>query len=149
MSTDTITKSAVRLAAMNMLATREHSAHELFQKLSTRFDNKELVAEVISGLTAENLQSDQRFAEAFVVMRTRQGKGPVRISLELRERGIASDLINFSVDAADVSWSELAIAERIKKFGVEVPRDMKERSRQMKFLQYRGFNQFQINAAFK
>ena len=36
---------------------------------------------------------------------------------------------------------------RERKFGAELPRDFKEKARQMRFLQYRGFEQDQITAA--
>lgn len=149
MSNDSFTLNNIRLAAMNMLAMREHSARELQQKLLRRFDDMAMVDAAIAGLTADGLQSDQRFADAFVVMRVRQGKGPVRIGLELKERGVASAIINRSMDTSDESWLELASTERSKRFGAEVPRDMKEKSRQMKFLQYRGFTPSQIGTVFK
>ena len=84
---DNKTTSDIRLAAMNLLAMREHSAHELRRKLAPRFEGAD-VAAVIAVLTAENLQSDERYTEAFIIMRKRQGKGPIRIALELKEKGI-------------------------------------------------------------
>jgi len=38
---------------------------------------------------------------------------------------------------------------REKKFGPEQPRDFRERNRQMRFLQQRGFTSEQIYAVFK
>ena len=45
-------------------------------------------------------------------------------------------------------WLERAREVREKKFGRESPRDFKERSRQMRFLQQRGFTSEQIRGAF-
>jgi len=41
----------------------------------------------------------------------------------------------------------LATEVRLKKFGTAEPRDFKEKARQMRFLQYRGFEQEHIQAA--
>jgi regulatory protein len=44
-------------------------------------------------------------------------------------------------------WQQLAREIRLKKFGAERPVDFKEKARQMRFLQYRGFESDQIQAA--
>lgn len=140
--------SDIRLAAMNLLAMREHSAFELRRKLARRFDDADIV-EAVAVLSAENLQSDERYTEAFINMRKRQGKGPVRIALELKEKGVSEAVISIYLDTSDHDWFDLALAERQKRFGVAEPQNVKERARQMRFLQYRGFTQPQILAAIK
>lgn len=142
-----VTLVDIRFAAMNLLAMREHSVQELRRKLMQRFDEPVLVTEAIARLTADNLQSDERYAEAFINMRKRQGKGPVRIVLELKEKGIKESLIEMYMDVADQEWFESASAEKQKRFGAAKPQNMKEKARQMRFLQYRGFTQPQIFAA--
>ena len=140
--------SDIRLAAMNLLAMREHSAFELRRKLARRFDDADIV-EAVAVLSAENLQSDERYTEAFINMRKRQGKGPVRIALELKEKGVSEAIIGIYLDTSDHDWFDLALAEKQKRFGAAEPQDLKERARQMRFLQYRGFTQPQILAAIK
>jgi len=138
--------SEIRFAAMGLLAMREHSRQELVTKLSQRFDQINAVQNVIEGLIVDGLQSDSRFAEAFARMRYRQGKGTVRISLELRERGVnASDIENALYDD-DFDWYESAVVVRQKKFG-SLPSLPKEKMKQMRFLQYRGFTSDQIQHA--
>jgi regulatory protein len=44
-------------------------------------------------------------------------------------------------------WGALARNVRLRKFGANVPDDFREKARQMRFLQYRGFEQDQIRAA--
>ena len=46
-----------------------------------------------------------------------------------------------------VEWTAAARASRIRKFGPEVPVDRRERAKQARFLQYRGFSSDQIRAA--
>src|SRR5690606_42119857 len=60
---------------------------------------------------------------------------------------IGATLIDTYLDAADPDWFELASAEKQKRFGAAAPANMKEKARQVRFLQYRGFTQAQILAA--
>src|SRR5690606_27797054 len=117
-ASEPVTFSAVQFSAMNLLAMREHSVAELRQKLQKKFKDSELVNQVIDDLATRNLQSDERFAEAFVKMRIRQGKGPVRILYELKEKGIAEDLAAALVDLSDQLWVDLAKEVCLKRFGM-------------------------------
>jgi regulatory protein len=79
--------------------------------------------------------------------RAGRGHGPVRIRQELRQRGVADGLIGPALAQLEVDWFELAREVRIRRFGSEPPADLKERSRQYRFMQYRGFTNDQIRAA--
>lgn len=138
----------IRFSAMNFLALREHSVKELKEKLGRKFSSVELIDEAISGLIAQNLQSDERFAQAFVAMRQRQGKGPVVIKMELREKGVAPELIARFVDDTDALWYELVRDVWSRKFRGAMPIDSRERAKQMRFLQARGFSSRHIQAVF-
>jgi regulatory protein len=135
-----------RKKAMDYLARREHGRAELIDKL-TRFGFDDLVADAVAQLVGDNLQSDQRFAEMFIASRIGQGKGPVKIRAELREREIASSTIEAELAAADTDWYAAASEVRLKKFGPDLPRDFNEKARQMRFLQSRGFDHDQIQSA--
>ena len=102
---------------------------------------------VLDQLAAENLQSDQRFTESFLRSRSNKGYGPDRIRQELREKGVDSALLNSALEALELDWVALAREVRLKKFGVEQPRDFKERARQLRFLNYRGFGSEFASAA--
>ena len=129
-------------AAMKMLMRREHSKLELFQKLQVKGFDVDIINYSISKLAKQNYQSDERFAEDFILMRFNQGKGPVKIVSELKMRGINT----FDLSAFD--WFELAKEIRQKKFGNQSSLDYKEIAKQKRFLQSRGFNLDQINQAF-
>ena len=47
----------------------------------------------------------------------------------------------------DEDWRALATEVRVKKFGRSRPAEFKDKARQMRFLQYRGFEQDQVRAA--
>ena len=132
---------------MDYLARREHARGELLDKL-TRFGfDADVADEAIARLVGDGLQSDARFAEAFVRSRINQGKGPARIRADLRERGLADAAIDLALEEADEDWYALARDVRLKKFGPDTPSEFREKARQMRFLQSRGFEPDQIQAA--
>jgi len=133
---------------MDLLARREHSAQELRVKLLVRDYESEEIDLAIERLVDEGLISDARFAEAFITSRVRKGQGPVRIRGELEQRDVADHLIDAGLEAAEVDWIGAAREVRARKYGSEIPTEYKERARQSRFLQYRGFTGEQIARAF-
>lgn len=130
------------------MTRREHSAGELLQKLRARGFNESDVYTVIDQLRTKGLQSDDRFAEAFIHSRIEKGYGPVRIRQELRERNISDDLINRYIDMNETSWQQKASQVRKKKYGHGMPTSFNEKAKQSRFLQYRGFTGEQIKHTF-
>lgn len=139
--------SSPRNLAMNWLARREHSLRELRDKLAARDFEPEIIAETVAKLASEGLVSDERFAESFVTARMRKGQGPVRIRAELKKRGIAAEMAQLQVDEAGHDWIGLAREVRERKFGAHIPAEFKDKAKQMRFLEYRGFDGEQIRAA--
>src|SRR5690606_8774424 len=91
---------AVRRAAMNLLARRDHSFHELLEKLSDKFPDfsrDEVVLPAVQRLRDENLPSDTRAASAWVNSRAGRGFGPLNIAAELLPRKLHSDLLNIAL----------------------------------------------------
>jgi regulatory protein len=141
------TPADIRRAAMNLLARREYARAELGERLERRGMPREQVAAVLDDLVDENLLSDARFAESFVAARSNRGQGPLRIRRELEQRGVVGKLIDAALDEAGVDWRRLAADVRRKRFGPGVPGAYQEKARQMRFLQYRGFDTDQIHQA--
>ena len=137
----------VRHAAIGLLARREHGRQELYHKLCNKGYPAELCEQALRELQAEGLLSDQRYAASYIRVRAERGYGPERIRLELKEKGVTTSLIGAELQQAEADWFELALAVRIKRFGETLPTDYRERARQMRFLQYRGFAQEQIKFA--
>ena len=137
-----------RKKAMDFLARREYGQAELIRKLADKGFDRDVADQALAQLTADGLQSDQRFADSFVQSRINQGKGPVRIRLDLTQRGIPDSTTEIALEEADTDWYALAREQRVKKFGEASPSDFKEKARQMRFLQYRGFEQDHIQSAF-
>lgn len=138
----------IRKKAMDFLARREYGQRELVKKLADKGYLRRLVEQEIQTLTDDNLQSDDRFAESFVQSRINQGKGPVRIRLDLSQRGIGDAVIEMAILESAADWHGLARDVRRRKFGHAEPEDFKAKAKQMRFLQYRGFEQDHVQSAF-
>jgi regulatory protein len=130
-----------------LLARREHARIELGRKLVARGYPERLIDEVLDALEAENLLSDQRFAEQFVLQRAARGYGPLKIRYELRKRGISDELATQNIESDPQRWCDRARAARRKRFGAERPEDIREQSRQARFLTQRGFEHEHIRFA--
>ena len=136
-----------RKKAMDYLARREHGRTELINKLA-KFGFEAIVADdAVAQLVDDGLQSDQRFVEAFVRSRINQGKGPAKIRADLREKGVNDNVVAEGLQEAAQNWYDLALEVRRKKFGAGQPDDFKEKARQMRFLQSRGFEPDHIQVA--
>ncbi len=138
---------AVRKKAMDYLARREYGRRELVLKLTNAGYISAVVEEAVEQLVRDGLQDDRRFTDSFIQSRVSQGKGPVRVRLDLRQRGIDAGLIEEIIPEFAEEWFELARDVRRRKFGDDLPTEFKERARQMRFLQYRGFEQSHIQSA--
>lgn len=140
-------RSEARKKAMDLLARREHARAELERKLIAAGFGAHVAADALQQLAEEGLQSDRRFVESFVRSRINQGKGPLRIHADLGQRGVAPGLVDDVLEEAGEDWFALARNARQKKFGRSRPADFKDKARQMRFLQYRGFEPDQVQAA--
>ena len=138
---------SVEVAAVRLLARREHGVEELKRKLAAKGHDADAVERVVEALSAKRLVSDERFVTGFVHHHAKRGQGPVRIRAELRQQRIADDAIEQALGSAEIEWSELAADVRRRKFGSQRPRSAAERAKQSRFLQYRGFSADQIRAA--
>jgi regulatory protein len=134
-----ITAADIRLAAMNLLARREHSVRELRNKLKRRFPDSDKIDEQLSLLIAQRLQSDVRFAQSYARQRISRGYGPLRLREELRERGVAEADVAAAMSEMEIDWYAVAADVMSRKFGSLHPIDLKEKARRARFMQYRGF----------
>jgi regulatory protein len=125
--------------AVRMLARREHSALELRQKLGQRGIDEAEIDSTIGRLQLEGLQSDERFAESYVHSRSGRGYGPLRISAELRERGVDDSIAEHCLDRDEDLWHALIQQVHQRKFGDVAIVDFQDRARRIRYLQYRGF----------
>jgi len=123
---------------MQALARREYSRTELHAKLLTHAKETDDVEAVLDDLIKRGWLSDARALEQTVSVR-RHRFGTQRIAHELRQKGISDELI--STVLPDLKQGELEAAREVwqRKFA-SPPQDPKEKAKQMRFLQSRGFS---------
>jgi regulatory protein len=134
--------------AVALLSRRDYSSRELTRMLEERGYLEHAVGPVVEELLASNKLNDERYGSNVVAYRARRGQGPARIRGELLRSGLSKDAVDDAVKGEDApDFIERARAVRKAKFGPEIPKDWKERARQARFLQYRGFSTDHIRAA--
>ena len=129
---------SLRVRAMRYLARREHSRAELHGKLLPHVQEGENLEAVLDELEKRNWLSDARAATQWVD--AKRGRfGTRRIVHELRQKGIPDTLIADVVP--QLKETELESAREVwqRKFGIQ-PQGPKEKAKQIRFLQSRGFS---------
>ena len=134
------------MTAVSLLARRDFASGELRQKLGSQGYDAAVAATVVAELTEERMLDDARYAENYVAYHVGRGHGPLRIGADLRSLGVPATLVEAALDTGP-DWRELARTVRIRKFGAEPPDEWTEKTRQARFLQYRGFSSDHIRAA--
>lgn len=138
--TNSFQPKSLRQRALDYLGKREYSYAELNQKLKGFLAEEEdaaQITEILDDFKKRGWLSDARFTEQLVHARSYKF-GANKIASELREKGIAADLIETAIE--QVKENELDNARDIwrRKFkGLPTSRD--EWARQGRFLQSRGF----------
>lgn len=134
----TLTGQRLRSYAFALLTRRDYSKAELITKLNLYAIDPDEVANLVEELAQQNYQSDQRVAELTLASQIRKGKGLQRIKQALKAKQLDAELI--TEELQEVDWLDQAYQLKVKKFGQEVATDPKIKAKQVRFLQYRGFD---------
>lgn len=129
----------LELAALRLLADREHSRQELRRKLKARATQPGQLEQLLDTLAEKGAQSDRRYTQEFIASRRRRGFGPVRIRMELTERGVSKALVDDCLDPDDALWDQILLETEKSKFGGKPPDGFSEWAKRARFLEYRGF----------
>lgn len=128
---------SLKTRALGYLARREHSRFELERKLKPHAQTSDELSSLLDALEQRGFLSAARMVEQVIHMRKNRF-GSQRIAHELREKGIAENLIAEALPNIRETEQENAREVWRKKFGA-MPADAKELARQMRFLRGRGF----------
>jgi regulatory protein len=139
-------REAALAAAVALLARRDLASAELRERLTTRGFDATTVAAAVAELAARGILDEARYAHNFVAYHAGRGQGPIRIGVELRARGVPQPLIDAALEDGP-DWRALAAATRRRRFGKVPAASWREKARQARFLQYRGFSADHIRAA--
>ena len=126
---------------------REHSHAELVTKLRQFGADSQQIDDAMARLTDLDLQNDDRFAEVLVRTQLQRGRGERVIRQHMKQRGITPDHQELADQTIDTDWVARARALLHRRFGEQPATEQRERARQVRFLQYRGFSLSQALAA--
>lgn len=149
-------QNRLRWLAFYYLSKRELSRYELQQKLLNKDFSLDVITPLLDEFAQEGYQSDVRFAQMLVRESIRKGRGRRHIAHALQKAKACIDMTideiinSTAVDTFDdtilqdsedagVNWLLLAVEARCRKYGNDIPTDPKQKARQLRFLQYRGF----------
>jgi regulatory protein len=127
----------LKVRAMRFLARREHSRMELKRKLQARAQEGEDVDALLDELAQRGWLSDARVAEQTARVKARRF-GPIKLAHELRARGLGEEAIATGLRNAGAEGVASIEAVWRSRFRAE-PADEREKLRQVRFLQGRGF----------
>lgn len=128
---------SLQARAVGYLARREYARFELRDKLLATGAPRDEVESVLDELAAQGYLSDERFAHALV--RQKHGAYSQRsIAQTLKAKGVAGEVVAEALAGADADDAVTLVALWRRRFG-RAPADDRERARQVRFLQSRGF----------
>jgi len=137
--------------AVTLLARRDYSTRELRSRLKDRGYLEHAIEPVLIDLEETRKLDDARYGANVVASRSRRALGPARIRQELTRKGVTAETIDQALAGGEgeeaPDFIQLARQARVRKFGPELPTDWKEKAKQARFLQYRGFSTDHIRAA--
>lgn len=127
---------------LNLLARRDYSAEEIRQKMNAKAFNSDEIEQTLLLCQQKGWQSDQRFCENYLLMRSRKGYGPVKIKQELQQKGIENSLINEQLQQSEIDWFTLAESVFTKKYHHISPNEwtLTLKQKAWRFMLSHGFN---------
>ncbi|MDZ7266646.1 MAG: recombination regulator RecX [candidate division KSB1 bacterium] len=136
--------------AYRLLAQRSRTEKELHDALQKAGFAAEIVAAVLTECRRRHYLDDTGFARSFIQSRLRnRPMGRERLAAELRQKGIAAEIIATALDEVFTDSATLSLASQLaekqrKKLAALPPR--KARQKLADFLQRRGFDWETIRA---
>jgi regulatory protein len=131
------------------LGRRDHSIHELREKLGRKTDNPDWIELTINKLVDMKYLDDERFVENFLkYCNETKHYGPMRIKQELKLKGIDNELIKNSFEENEFDYFEAALEYLNKKYPNPIE-ERKEKDRITRFLINKGFGFDMIRYAFE
>jgi regulatory protein len=138
----------LKARAISLLARREYSRSELRGKLLAGVERDTVAAAdveaMLDELAALGYLSDARFATAITQQKSR-GFSKRSIGATLKASGVSSDIAADALASVELDDSATLVALWRRRFG-RAPANDKEKARQVRFLQSRGFP---LSAIFK
>ncbi|HBX8242171.1 TPA: regulatory protein RecX [Klebsiella pneumoniae] len=126
--------------AVSLLARRDYASGELARTLSKMTENREKIDKALSRLVECGYLDDNRLITHMIDKHVRKKHGPARIKQEIRHKGFSPELVEQMLEKVDVDWYAMARELKVSKFGDAVASEAKEKNKQIRYLQYKGFS---------
>jgi regulatory protein len=127
----------LKARAIRLLARRDYARAELEQRLIALGSSREEVRATLDELDGLGLLSDTRYAQGFA--RQKAGQYSKRhIARQLKSKGVDSEAATAAIAGAEID-DEVALVELWKRRFGTMPANDREKARQVRFLQSRGF----------
>ena len=135
---------SLKAQAVRLLARREYARADLEQRLVAKGAARDEVVAVLDELSSQGLLSNERYAQALVAQKS--GSYSRRsIRGELKRKGVSGEAIEGAIGDAPIDDDAAMLALWQRRFGI-APANDREKARQIRFLQSRGF---ELSAIFK
>jgi regulatory protein len=129
---------SLQAKAIGLLARREYSRAELRERLMAGGAPRGDVVAVLDALASEGYLSDERFAHG--VVRQKSGAFSQRaIAGALKAKGVTGEAAAEALAGNTVDDQDALVALWRRRFG-HAPADERDKARQVRFLQSRGFS---------
>jgi regulatory protein len=132
-----LTGETLRQKAIALLARREYARSELELRLVARGGERSEVRALLEALATQGLLSDARYARSIVARRLGSCSRR-RITEELKAADIAPNHIDAALAETPLDDESAMVALWQRRFG-RAPADERDKARQVRFLQSRGF----------
>lgn len=141
-SSETATLANLKHFALGRLGRRELSIKGVNERIYRRFPEADPadVLLTLEWLQEQNYLNDERFGGVLFRYCLNRGQGRIRIRQALQKEGLSAELIERLFDEADVDWFAHAFETHQRRFVNKPVTDDREKARQLRFLQYRGFS---------
>lgn len=146
-------KKSAKEYAIDLLSRRDHGQQELIQKMRLKGYTPEQCQTALTYCLEYDYLNDQRYALAQIRQQIAKGHGERRIWQHLLQKQVAKEIIQQALEELNPDWFALAKACAEKKGllnadkNSDVEKDQKNHAKQVRFLQYRGFDFEQIHYA--
>jgi regulatory protein len=124
--------------ALDFLSRRDYGYHELYIKLQKYSEDLDEIKQVLDDLKRKNFLSEERYINSY--LRSKQTKYGIRkIRYDLLQKNVDADILEEALANNKVDEYEAAYTIWQRKFDA-IATENKERLRQVRFLQSRGFS---------
>ncbi|CDT36158.1 Regulatory protein recX [Clostridioides difficile] len=138
-------QKSLRARAMDILSRQEVSRIGLKRKLAPHAESEEELENVLNEFAERNWQSDLRYAEAYIRSKSRK-HGSLRLKQALAQQGIDEETSRNLLP--DRSSEKQAAIDVLRKNSNTPPPTLKK-TKQARFLAYRGFDADTVQTALK